>query len=103
MVIFKWGLPPSPSSTPGKLSTAVWVRRTGLPSLDPVGTLTHPQQMSRRLRHCWDDEIVVERKVPLRNGELTEPMVDIVSQVTVDCLDPDGNIDKESRLVSTIR
>ena len=43
--------------------------------------------------------MVVERKVPLRNGGLTGPMVDIISKVTDDCLDPGGNIDKESRLV----
>ena len=33
------------------------------------------------------------------NGERNEPMADVISKVTVDCLDPDGNIDKESRLV----
>ena len=43
--------------------------------------------------------MMVERKVPLGNEELTEPMVDIISKVTVDCLDPGGNIDKESRPV----
>ena len=31
--------------------------------------------------------------------ELTEPMVDVISKVTDDCLDPGGNNDKESRLV----
>ena len=36
-------------------------------------------------------------------GELTKPMVDIISQVMANCLDPNGNIDKESRLVSSIR
>ena len=35
----------------------------------------------------------------MKDGELTEPMVNVISQVTADCLDPDGNIDKESRLV----
>ena len=100
LVELKRGLTPSPSSTPGKLSTAVWVRRTGLTSLDPVGVLTHPGQTSRRVRrHCRDVEIVVEREGSVGNGETTEPMVDIISKVTVDCLDPGGNIDKESRPV----
>ena len=36
---------------------------------------------------------------PVKDGELTEPMVDVISQVTVDCLDPGGNINKESRPV----
>ena len=86
------------------MSTAVWVRWTGLPSLDPMGMLTHPRQTSRRVRrHCRDDEIVVERKVPLRNEELTKPMVDVISKVTADCLDPGGNINKESRPVQSIR
>ena len=89
---------------PGKLSTAVWVRQTGLSSLDPMGMLTHPRKVSRRVRrHCRDDEIVVERKVPFGNGETTEPMVDVISKVMVDCLDPGGNIDKESRPVWSIR
>ena len=39
----------------------------------------------------------------MKDGELTEPMVDIISQVMVDCLDLGGNIDKELRLVSSIR
>ena len=42
---------------------------------------------------------MVEREVPVKVGELTEPMVNVISQVTVDCLDPGGNIDKEARLV----
>ena len=46
---------------------------------------------------------MVERKVLVKVGELTEPMVDVISKVTVDYLDPDGNIDKESRPVSSIR
>ena len=46
---------------------------------------------------------MVERKVLLGNEELTEPMVDIISKVTADCLDPGGNINKESRPVSSIR
>ena len=46
---------------------------------------------------------MVERKVLLRNGELTEPMVNVISKVTADCLDPSGNINKESRPVSSIR
>ena len=99
MVELKRGFPLSPGSTPGKLSTAVWVRRTGLPSLDPMGMLTHPREMSRRLRHCRDVKKWVVRKGPLRDEELTEPMVDVISKVTADCLDPGGNIDKESRPV----
>ena len=35
----------------------------------------------------------------VKDGELTEPMVDVISQITADCLDPGGNIDKKSRLV----
>ena len=42
---------------------------------------------------------LVEREVPMKVGELTEPMVDVMSKVTADCLDPSGNIDKESRPV----
>ena len=41
----------------------------------------------------------IVRRVPRRNEELTEPMVDVISKVTTDCLDPGGNIDKESRPV----
>ena len=55
------------------------------------------------MRHGRDDEMLVERKVPVKVGELTEPMVDIISKVTADCLDPGGNIDKESRPVQSIR
>ena len=99
MIEFKGGLPPSPGCTLGKLSTAVWVRRTRLSSLDPMGMLTHPQQASRRLRHGKDVEKLVEWEVPVKVGELTEPMVDVISKVAVDCLDPGGNIDKESRPV----
>ena len=62
--------------------------------------LTHPRETSRRVRrHCRVDEKSVERKVPFGNGETTEPMVDVISKVTADCLDPGGNIDKESRPV----
>ena len=43
--------------------------------------------------------MVVEREGPVKVGEFTEPMVDVISQVTADCLDPSGNIDKESRPV----
>ena len=39
----------------------------------------------------------------MKNGELTKPMVDIISQVMADCLDADGNIDKELRPVWSIR
>ena len=42
---------------------------------------------------------MVEREVPVKVGELTEPMVDVISKVTVNCLDPNGNIDKELRPV----
>ena len=42
---------------------------------------------------------MVEKKGPVKVGELTEPMVDVISKVTADYLDPDGNIDKELRLV----
>ena len=40
-----------------------------------------------------------EREVPVKVGELTEPMVDVISKVMADCLDPGGNINKESRTV----
>ena len=100
LIEFKRGLAPSPGSTPGKLSTAVWVRRAGLPSLDPMGVLTHPQETSRRMRrHCRVDEKLVEREVLVKVGELSEPMDNVISKITADCLDPSGNIDKESRLV----
>ena len=36
---------------------------------------------------------------PVKDGELTEPMVDVISLVTANCLDPGGNIDKEARPV----
>ena len=42
---------------------------------------------------------MVVRKGLVKVGELTEPMVDIISQVMADCLDPGGNIDKELRPV----
>ena len=35
----------------------------------------------------------------MKVGELTELMVDVISKVMADCLDPSGNIDKELRLV----
>ena len=99
LIVFKRGLTPSSDSTPSELSTAVWVRRPGLSSLDPMGVLTHPRQISRRLRHGRDDEMLVESRVPVKVGEFTEPMVNVISKVTADCLDPGGNIDKESRPV----
>ena len=40
-----------------------------------------------------------EKRGLVKVGELTKPMVDVISQVTADCLDPGGNIDKEARLV----
>ena len=43
--------------------------------------------------------MVAERRGLVKVGELTEPMVDVISQVTADCLDPSGNIDKEARPV----
>ena len=51
------------------------------------------------MRHGKDVEKLVEREVPVKVGELTEPMVNVISKVTDDCLDPGGNIDKESRPV----
>ena len=41
----------------------------------------------------------LKRRGPVKVGELTKPMVGIISQVMAGCLDPGGNIDKESRLV----
>ena len=35
----------------------------------------------------------------MKDGELTEPIVDVISQVMADCLDPSGNIDKDLRPV----
>ena len=35
----------------------------------------------------------------VKDEELAKSMVDVISQVMADCLDPGGNIDKESRLV----
>ena len=43
--------------------------------------------------------MLFERKGLVKVGELTEPMVNVISQVTADCLDPGGNIDKEVRPV----
>ena len=51
------------------------------------------------MRHWRDVEILVEREVPVKVGELTEPMVDVISKVMVNCLDPGGNINKEVRPV----
>ena len=42
---------------------------------------------------------MVEREVPVKVGELTEPMVNVISQVMVNLLDPGGNIGKELRPV----
>ena len=42
---------------------------------------------------------MLEGKGLVKVGELTEPMANIISQVTADCLDPGGNINKEARLV----
>ena len=64
-----------------------------------MGVGIHPQQAGRRLRHGRDVEMLIVREVPVKVGELTEPMVDVISKVTADCLDPGGNIDKEVRLV----
>ena len=47
--------------------------------------------------------MLVEREGPVKDGELTKPMVDVISQVMVNCWDPGGNIDKESRPVLSIR
>ena len=47
--------------------------------------------------------MLVERRSLVKDGELTEPMVNVISQITANCSDPSGNIDKESRLVSPIR
>ena len=103
LVELKGSFPPFMSGPPSKLSTAVWVRLGRSTGLDPMGMLTHPQQTGGVLWRCWNDEIVVERRSLVKDGELTEPMVDVISQVTADCLDPDGNIDKESRPVQSIR
>ena len=99
LIKVKWGLPLSPGSALNKLSAAIWVRWPGFPSLDLMGVLTRPRQVSRRLRYGRDDEMLVEWRVPVKVGELTELMVDVISKVMADCLDPGGNIDKESRLV----
>ena len=45
----------------------------------------------------------IQRKGPVKVGELTKPMVDVISQVTANCLDPGGNINKESRPVQSIK
>ena len=100
LIELEGSIPSSPGSTPGELLTAVWVRRPRLTSLGPMGMLTHPRQAGRSLRHGRDVE---KWEVPVKVGELTEPMVDVISKVTADCLDPGGNIDKESRPVSSIR
>ena len=43
--------------------------------------------------------MLVEREGPVKDGELTKPMVDVISQVMANCSDPSGNINKELRLV----
>ena len=40
-----------------------------------------------------------KRKVPVKVGKSTKPMVDVISKGMANHLDPGGNIDKESRLV----
>ena len=99
LVELKRGFPPFLNSLMCELMTPIWVRPQWMICLDPVGVSTHPCESVRRLRHCQDDEMWVERKGPMKVGELTEPMVNVISQVTADCLDPGGNIDKEARLV----
>ena len=42
-------------------------------------------------------------KSPVKDGKLTKPMVNIISQVMANCLDPDGSISKELRPVLSIR
>ena len=60
----------------------------------------HPRETVGRLRHrCRDDELLIERKGPVKVGELTKPTVNVISQVTADCLDPSENINKELRPV----
>ena len=39
-----------------------------------------------------------QEKGLVKVGELTEPMVDVISQVMANCLDPSGNINKELTL-----
>ena len=43
--------------------------------------------------------MLVERRVPVKVGKLTEPMVNVISKVMAGCLDSGGNIDKEAILV----
>ena len=105
LVKLKGSFPPFLSGPPGQLTMPirVWTQQT-FSCLDMVGVGTHPVETLRRARHdCWDDKKWAERRGPVKDRELTKPMVDIISQVTADCLDPSGNIDKESRLVQSIR
>ena len=55
------------------------------------------------MRHGKDEEMLDDRRELVKVGELTKPMVNVISQVTANCLDPNGNIDKESRPVQSIR
>ena len=71
-----------------------------MPSLDPMGVGIHPREMVRGLRHEYiDNEMLFVKEGPVKVGELTKPMVNVIPQVTANCLDPGGNIDKESRPV----
>ena len=47
--------------------------------------------------------MLVKREGPVKVGELTKPMVNVISQEMADCLDPSGNINKELRPVQSIK
>ena len=51
------------------------------------------------MRHVQMMRSWLSGKVLVKVGELTEPMVNVISKVMADCLDPGGNIDKELRPV----
>ena len=64
-----------------QLAATIQVRTQGMAHLDMMGVGTHPVKLVGRLRYCWNDEIVVEKRGPVKDGELTKPMVDVIFQV----------------------
>ena len=66
-----------------------------------MGVGTYPWEIVGGLRHDGDEK--TERRGLVKVGELTKPMVNVISQEMADCLDPSGNINKELRPVQSIR
>ena len=61
----------------------------------------HPSELVGFMRHDEEMEEVgwIDERGPVKVGEFTDPMVNIMSLTMANCLDLSGNIDKELRLV----